>query len=106
MSGQHTPGPWRVNDSDGAGNCGSDIFPFLVEAGTPEHSEGPVIAEVYGDLANLPALANARLIAASPDMLEALEAIVEGLGATVENDGTKPIWAAAFAAIAKAKGIA
>jgi hypothetical protein len=80
MNTGFTPGPWRVNDGEGAGNCGPDIFPFLVEAGTPERSTGPVIAEIYGDPAGLPADANARLIAAAPDLYEALAFLVDDEG--------------------------
>jgi hypothetical protein len=63
--------------------------------------EGELICEVYGDDNN----ANAQLIAAAPDLLEALEAI------TYDGSWTYGVWAPSdkawdkvYAAIAKAKG--
>lgn len=106
MSAQFTPGPWRANDSEGAGNCGPNIFPFMVEAGTAERSTGPVVAEVYGDLAGMPAEANARLIAAAPTMLEALEAFVSNAVLSEHTDRADVdawVLGKARAAIAKAR---
>jgi hypothetical protein len=76
---KHTPGPWFLSHS-GYANA-----PFVIWAGTrrPDyHSKFPLsgvnaIAEIFHD--ESPAYeqqeANARLIAAAPDMLDTLEAI-------------------------------
>ncbi|MGH9462448.1 MAG: hypothetical protein ACRD1X_14625 [Vicinamibacteria bacterium] len=78
----HTPGPWHANcflvtaeNGRGVTHCGLGL-------GKPEESE-----------------ANARLIAAAPELLEALKSI--------ENDGQhipKAIWDLRNAVIAKAEG--
>ena len=49
---------------------------------------------------------DARLIAAAPDLLEALTGIVDRMGATESDDGHKDIWRAAFDAIRRATGAA
>lgn len=63
---QHTPGPWHFSRNSGAdGIAPVDILPFRVE------SEDWVLAELYGDCFVLKASAeaNARLIAAAPELL-------------------------------------
>lgn len=60
----HTPGPWR-----NAGLVGSGIW---IKASKQ-------IAVVYGPRINASAEANARLIAAAPDLLAACEAILAAL---------------------------
>lgn len=65
MKTQHTPGPWNVSE------CGSIEFAdgFLGEAydfnGTTK--------------TDLPMMANARLMAAAPELLEFVEGVAEGL---------------------------
>jgi hypothetical protein len=49
----------------------------LIEHGDPYTERSPLLAEVYADGGNLPTRANARLIAASPDLLAALKEIGE-----------------------------
>lgn len=64
---QHTPGPWRVGNTDPLlfgrpqGN-GSEPLGFVYGPAFPERSE-----------VGQRAMANARLIAAAPDLLEALQ---------------------------------
>ena len=86
---KHTPGPWEVEDNDGYG-------------GTFIYATGVTTAEVVGDSAE--AIANALLIAAAPELLEALKALADDheFGATgaVRQDHLK----AARTAIAKAEG--
>lgn len=59
----HTPGPWQVNHND----------PFQVCDACDARGCGP-IATMLGTAAEK--RANARLIAAGPELLEALEAVV------------------------------
>jgi hypothetical protein len=70
LAAQHTPGPW-FTDSDGDGK------PFAIVTSTHD-SAGPDddVCEVYGGNCDDDATreANARLIAAAPDLLAALEA--------------------------------
>ena len=62
MEAKHTPGPWRVHDYDFDTANGTKI--------TTDDVGRNVIAEVKNP-------ADATLIAAAPDMLEALRAIAE-----------------------------
>jgi hypothetical protein len=97
MNTKHTPGPWRVDPdhfrdvqtTDGA------IEICLAEGGEPYGKNlfsVPPIEEAH---------ANARLIAAAPDLLEALKAILEDMDS---EHGTDYDYAKARAAIAKATG--
>lgn len=61
---EHTPGPWRVSDTGIDVVCDPDARPLPVVA--CQHVTGKDNGE---------ATANARLIAAAPDMLAALERI-------------------------------
>lgn len=71
MSAKHTPGPWEM------AFLGYDSHPYYVRA-LPNYMGGPAIHGSAGAIAKLPASkfhdqeANARLIAAAPEMLEAL----------------------------------
>jgi len=91
----HTKGPWEFRVAPN-GDCGI-------------HADGTgVFAEAFADIrlarenAREEAKSNARLISAAPDLLEALQLVVD------EIDGTFPFesLAAARAAISKAKGAA
>ena len=91
MSAQHTPGPWTA--------------PRHVIFGIDQH----VVAVVGQDTKEPQTTANARLIAAAPEMLEALRAISEDAGKTVirgqERGAVRwELVERARAAIAKAEG--
>jgi hypothetical protein len=64
---QHTPGPWAI------GNASKRDFGAVTHVGPFDHPCG--ICEVYGAVDDEPQ-ANARLIAAAPDLLEACEAVL------------------------------
>lgn len=89
MSG-HTPGPWFADHMEFGWQVGFDM-PF-------GHRAGLAVILGWGQ----PSEQNARLIAAAPDLLQALEAIAEDhlwhYGAETHLAKT------AMAAIAKAKG--
>ena len=65
----YTQGPWFVHDLRGMGG------PISISCTTPDHI---TVADIGPGIENTEAeaLANARLIAASPDLFEALEAMV------------------------------
>ncbi len=111
MSG-HTPGPWLIGEQNG--HCGVSI---------DETSEdGARVATVYLGIVtsaarwgeehfafpeNAEAMANARLIAAAPDMLAALQTFVDLFGREDAYQGDPAGLAcvrSARAAIAKATG--
>lgn len=72
----HTPGPWRVNESK---ISGKDNISDLTEIVGPQRNGSQrLIAKMYG--CALPeGQANARLIAAAPELFEALRDIYAAL---------------------------
>lgn len=93
MSGTHTPGPWQVAGTRHSGD-------LKIGRNTRLHMVGPdedAVAAVFFDMETGRGLKDARLIAAAPDMLEALHnALGAGLPEIVANH--------VRAAIAKAEG--
>lgn len=97
---QHTQGPWKYDgdgfDSVAAQDFGTEGYTVMTDDCTP-------ICEVDGVVDDEEAEANARLISAAPDLLEALKELTEeafknmsgGKGHLIDN---------AYAAIAKAPG--
>jgi gentisate 1,2-dioxygenase len=87
---KHTPGPWKIvdawNDHMVEGQNGEEIIWQDGPHGTPTINE-----------------ANARLIAAAPDLLEALENLADYVDERAGDNECRPI-ENARAAIAKAKG--
>lgn len=88
---KHTPGPWTVDDSvpDEAVYvmCPSGTIANVGPCGTPDDEDK----------------ANARLIAAAPDLLEALKNTLCYLEADSDDDTEREDYAQANAALAKAK---
>lgn len=102
---KHTPGPWTMDDHQ-AGDCYAYVIP----------GSGSILGTIcrvdiswdsYGQ-----SIADARLIAAAPDLLEALQALFANmLAQDLANEAKRPTegefiacMAAANAAIAKATG--
>lgn len=92
---KHTPGPWYIE--------GTSVFTkqnafYVAETGHPNRSyvKGPAECE-----------ANARLIAAAPELLEVLEMLEKIKDEKLSTDSAMlfgPIWSMAERAIAKARG--
>lgn len=99
MSEQYTPGPWGIE------RC--EVTPcFHIEAGA--YPFGTSICEVNDSPRDGSAEANARLIAAAPELLAALKAML-GVGPpSIETDMAEMEKACfmALAAIARAEGTA
>lgn len=101
MTQKHTPGPWKVYER--VSNHDSDSW--------IKGPDGEQIASGIGHEDEPQQLANARLIAAAPELLEALQDLVgwgglatlldEGIRASVKGDR---VWVNARAVIAKATG--
>lgn len=92
MSAKHTPGPWKVVKDDFLGirikqSDGGDIRSI---AEILKHPPGGVLGEN-----------NARLIAAAPDLLEALKAVLNNC---LDSQSLADAYKQARAAIAKAEG--
>jgi len=121
---KHTPGPWEVRDVAGAGlqvwgnvDLGGDEFreglqPIYVVHVRPQlmvGNDGKAHAQIcYEDWRQFPSLdwnemqaANARLIAAAPDLLEACKAMLGHVGGSVDFCDAM---AMIRAAISKAEG--
>lgn len=110
MSNKHTPAPWSAETELGStAHCGIAICTT-----TKEYN----IANVYLDMMdtswgkvnpihrpeNEQSKANAHLIAAAPELLEALERWIGGCDTSPHYPSAETIWLAQ-AAIAKAKGV-
>jgi hypothetical protein len=108
MTTKHTPGPWRL--------CDLDEFPWeCYNTGVPGESTITILdGNGYGVL-SVPLsttdrnMANARLIAAAPDLLEVCEQLVgmvtrENCAPTEEDGEEYELWKQLLAAVAKATG--
>lgn len=99
---KHTPGPWNLSES----HSGADRSVFAL---SPKHQNPIWIARVYNGDGSIhtPAPirdANARLIAAAPDLLEACEETLRLHDLSEDDRLAGVIGIAIRAAIAKAKG--
>lgn len=93
---KHTPGPWEIGYGDNSHSLG--VFTKkMLDTGT---AEPPICLVSPITLANDTDNANARLIAAAPELLEALEAVRRhGL---IEKDGYETVVKIVGEAIIKA----
>lgn len=98
MTDKHTPGPWTIEPDD----WDHDI---VVEA-THDCQYHPVAKLDHNPSCRTfeEVVANARLIAAAPDLLEALKTVMEALIADLPQAEGGPTVQGALAAIAKAEG--
>jgi hypothetical protein len=93
MTTKHTPGPWRVDDEEIIADvpCGSHSTTHIVCFGHDYDDVGGICARVHETVEgnfdeaayNAECEANARLIAAAPELLEALKWILD----YTESDG-------------------
>ena len=76
---QHTPGPWTVGDQYPAPYGSEECFQIELRGTTWPDGSTPLLAVVVNEnVSDSTTQANARLIAAAPDLLEALKAILGG----------------------------
>lgn len=80
----HTPGPWKAINGKHSYADGTGTSEWRVEGGENEF----VLAAIIGDVADVRkhAKANARLIAAAPDLLALLEEAVDALADGIETE--------------------
>jgi hypothetical protein len=86
---KHTPGPWRYQE-------GTDAYTHIVHTGVNRF-----LCQLAQDTSGV-AEANARLIAAAPDLLEALQLVCATLGQSNDWRDDSQMARKARAAIAKA----
>ena len=117
MNAQHTPGPWTIDDISAEGG-GWESIVILSKIQRADHNfhhvcsvdwggsddDEPAIGEISGE-----DRANARLIAASPELLEACEGLLQIVqdcmpSCKFEDHGCHEIVKLASEAIATAKG--
>lgn len=98
MMPSHTPGPWIADRS-------LDLKAIII--GAPTLVSLAVVRRLGPDIAIAEVEANARLIAAAPDLLASLQATWDALQACNDQElwnHLKPARDASLAALAKAKG--
>lgn len=103
MSAKHTPGPWRIEGYTRL--LGGGVTGHTISHGVNNYRDGP---EGYVCTTNGTSEADARLIAAAPDLFDALQDIVADDDAGVSLADQRSRWdermSAARAALAKATG--
>jgi len=105
MTTQHTPGPWRVIIDDTGGS-----FTGWPSVSASDELDCSIVhragfkQEYWGDLSQREAIANARLIASAPELLELLEDVISIGGGMVEEIYGYSFVESVRAAIAKATG--
>jgi len=92
MSAQHTPGPWFING------------PFIGPRLSPDSGILLKVARVAGDEGDGECIANARLIAAAPELLELACQYLSDLHHPPQGDSLKRRIERAEKIIAKARG--
>lgn len=107
MAGEHTPGPWAVENA-------SDVMLWIGAMRVPDEARYGLHTIITGiDIEGLSPEArtikeaNARLIAAAPDLLRACEAFLRCIVEPKGDDDTSDVDAAvrlAIAAVKKARG--
>lgn len=99
---KHTPGPWLVDFEQDDLDSRASVLRVL-DSRSLDHPQGPLVIATVNVAAHAPhleePLRNASLIAAAPDLLQALKTIM----AQVAGCEREPHWEAARAAIEKAE---
>ncbi len=101
----HTPGPWTINTAGGA-KAGEPFQITEIYVYAPNTQDDTAIcADVIDPVTQEPSFANALLIAAAPDMLQALRRAVLALAFAAETSpAMRDDYNAVSAAISKATG--
>ena len=97
---KHTPGPWKISRCQ-LKKTEHSAPDMLIEHGNKtEHS--PLLCQVYAAGGEHPREANAKLIAAAPELLEALRDVLEMCKPCDDNPDNRASVLKAKAAISKA----
>lgn len=101
---KHTPGPYNFDQVD----CMDPESPIYAKKEDKGETYDVIIAQInQREVNHIESVANAHLIAAAPEMLEALESIVNSFHESVKTEDTLnefPSLQTCINAIAKAKG--
>lgn len=98
----HTPGPWET--TCGVGRDGGALLVVQEGCNLKHHSNPQVVCEVLKYGGTRPTEANARLMAAAPEMYEQLKALLEVADDIKEVYGLGSTWKNIRALVAKAEG--
>ena len=99
---KHTPGPWLIAESVVSRHAITNMRRIRSKNEGLEHG---AVCDVYGIQDGSEASANARLIAAAPDLLEALQGMIEVVSNTEYGEIDRKLAVKdARASIAKATG--
>lgn len=98
---QHTPAPWKIDNQ----NITTEDYMIIANLPRQIHDRGTIAGENECQ----EKIANAKLIAAAPELLEALESIISDVGvhipvAQIEGTPEYKRYTLARAAIKKARG--
>lgn len=104
MSARHTPGPWEA-DRFVDGWWGGEIRAARVSFPPEPYTGSPIALVLSQQVGDDAALANARLIAAAPELLAVVRDLLEFM-VLAELDDEEPHVVAAREVIAKATGSA
>jgi hypothetical protein len=104
-----TPGPWRVDESFAIPAVIASCYPKGMTCVAVVYGPGEIVSRIPPAQSTTEQHANARLIAAAPELLEALKDVTERLALSLQVFGNSPEVvnvnvANARAAIAKATG--
>lgn len=99
-----TPGPWRVGIDDSGGQFSGWPSVWCDGADATIVHRAGFHQEFWGDLSQRETLANARLIAAAPDLYAALDNMYLHFFGASGGAGTNDVMRNAKAALAKARG--
>lgn len=73
---KHTPGPWYHDFASGMKNGNAVLLEYFVRR---DGDDIAIAADIADPVTGSPSEANARLIAAAPDLLEALQGLLRGI---------------------------
>ena len=101
MKSKHTPGPWFISSPGSADKL--YVGPVVIQSHRTAFTNAST-PDALGHIDNDTLYANARLIAAAPDLLEALQYLLPIAEKNVETSFGQDAIRIASAAIAKATG--
>lgn len=98
---KHTPGPWYRDFASGMKNGNAILLEYFVRR---DGDDMAIAADIVDPATGNPSEANARLIAAAPDLLAALQGLLKGIFDGPDEANAAMLIAKARDAVSKAMG--